>query len=84
PVELDFEATSFPAFSADEVSAALGTLGITAMQNRFLALIGGEGGVVPAASTLEIPSVLRAAAGDAEALAAVASEVARAIDAGEW
>ena len=33
PVELDFEATSFPAFSADEVSAALGTLGITAMQN---------------------------------------------------
>ena len=84
PVELDFEATSFPAFSADEVSAALGTLGITAMQNRFLALIGGEGGVVPAASTLEIPSVLRAAAGDAEALAAVASEVSRAIDAGEW
>ena len=43
PVELDFEATSFPAFSADEVSAALGTLGITAMQNRFLALISGEG-----------------------------------------
>ena len=84
PVELDFEATSFPAFSADEVSAALGTLGITAMQNRFLALIGGEGGVVPAASAFEIPAVSRAAAGDAEALAAVASEVARAIDAGEW
>ena len=35
PVELDFDETSFPAFSADEVSAALGTLGITAMQNRF-------------------------------------------------
>ncbi len=84
PVELDFEATSFPAFSADEVSAALGTLGITAMQNRFLALIGGEGGVVPAASAFEMPAVSRAAAGDAEALAAVASEVARAIDAGEW
>lgn len=84
PVELDFEATSFPAFSADEVSAALSTLGITAMQNRFLALIGGEGGVVPAASAFEIPEVSRAAAGDAEALAAVASEVARAIDAGEW
>lgn len=84
PVELDFEATSFPAFSADEVSAALGTLGITAMQNRFLALIGGEGGAVPAASAFEIPAVSRAAAGDAEALAAVASEVARAIDAGEW
>lgn len=84
PVELDFDATSFPAFSADEVSAALGTLGITAMQNRFLALIGGEGGIVPAASAFEIPPVLRAAAGDAEALAAAAAEIARAIDAGEW
>lgn len=84
PVELDFEATSFPAFSADEVSAALGTLGITAMQNRFLALIGGEGGVAAAASTFEMPTIECAAAGDAEALAAVASEVARAIEAGEW
>lgn len=83
PVELDFEATSFPAFSADEVSAALGTLGITAMQNRFLALIGGEGGAA-ASSTFEMPAVSRAAAGDAEALAATAAEVARAIDAGEW
>lgn len=84
PVELDFEATSFPAFSADEVSAALGTLGITAMQNRFLALIGGEGGAAAAASTFEMPAVSRAAAGDAEALAAAAAEVVRAIDAGEW
>ena len=82
PVELDFEATSFPAFSADEVSAALGTLGITAMQNRFLALIGDEGGA--AASTFEIPAVLRAAGGDAGALGAVAAEVSRVIDAGEW
>lgn len=82
PVELDFDATSFPAFSADEVSATLGTLGITAMQNRFLALIGGEGGA--AASTFEIPAVLRAAAGDAGALGAVAAEVSRVIDAGEW
>ena len=84
PVELDFEATSFPAFSADEVSAALGTLGITAMQNRFLALIGGEGGAAVTASAFEIPPVMRAAAGDAEALAAVAAEVTRAIEAGEW
>ena len=84
PVELDFDATSFPAFSADEVSAALGTLGITAMQNRFLSLIGGEGGAAAAASTFEISPVMRALAGDAEALAAVASEVARAIEAGEW
>lgn len=85
PVELDFEATSFPAFSADEVSAALGTLGITAMQNRFLALIGGEGGAVATASSVfEIPAMIRAAAGDADALGAVAAEVFRAIDAGEW
>ncbi len=84
PVELDFDATSFPAFSADEVSAALGTLGITAMQNRFLALIGGEGGAAATASTFEMPAVLRAAAGDTDALGAVADEVSRAIDAGEW
>lgn len=83
PVELDFEATSFPAFSADEVSAALGTLGITAMQNRFLALISGEGGAA-ASSTFEMPAVSRAAADDAEALAAVAAEVSRVIDPGEW
>lgn len=84
PVELDFEATSFPAFSADEVSAALGTLGITAMQNRFLALIGGEGGAAAASSVFEIPAMVRAAAGDTDALGAVAAEVSRAIDAGEW
>ena len=84
PVELDFDATSFPAFSADEVSAALGTLGITAMQNRFLALIGGEGGAVGAASAFEMPAMVRAAAGDAEALGVVAAEVSRAIEAGEW
>lgn len=84
PVELDFEATSFPAFSADEVSAALGTLGITAMQNRFLALIGGEGGAAAASRVFEMPAVSLAAAGDADALGAVAAEVSRAIDAGEW
>lgn len=84
PVELDFEATSFPAFSADEVSAALGTLGITAMQNRFLALIGGEGGAAAASRVLEMPAMVRAAAGDADALGAVAAEVSHAIDAGEW
>ena len=84
PVELDFDATSFPAFSADEVSAALGTLGITAMQNRFLALIGGEGGAVATASAFEMPAMVRAAAGDAEVLGVVAAEVSRAIEAGEW
>lgn len=84
PVELDFDATSFPAFSADELSAALGALGITAMQNRFLSLIGGEGGSAAAVSTFEIPPVMRAAAGDAEALASAADEIARAIEAGEW
>ena len=84
PVELDFDATSFPAFSADEVSAALGTLGITAMQNRFLALIGGEGWAVATASIFEMPAMVRAAAGDADAFGSVAAEVSRAIEAGEW
>lgn len=84
PVELDFDATSFPAFSADEVSAALGTLGITAMQNRFLALIGGEGGAVGAASVFEMSAMVRAAAGDADAFGSVEAEVSRAIEAGEW
>lgn len=84
PVELDFEATSFPAFSADEVSSALGTLGITAMQNRFLALIGGEGGAAAASGAFEMPAMVRATAGDADALGAVAAEVSRAIAAGEW
>ncbi|MDU8609744.1 DNA polymerase I [Collinsella aerofaciens] len=84
PVELDFDETSFPAFSADEVSTALGTLGITAMQNRFLSLIGGEGGAAATVSTFEIPAVSRAAAGDAEALTVAAAEISRAIEAGEW
>ena len=84
PVELDFDETSFPAFSVDEVSAALGALGITAMQNRFLSLIGGEGGAAATASTFEIPPVMRAAAGDAEALTVAAAEISRAIEAGEW
>lgn len=84
PVELDFDETSFPAFSADEVSAALGALGITAMQNRFLALIGDEGGAAAASSVFEMPAMVRAAAGDADALGAVAAEISRAIDAGEW
>lgn len=84
PVELDFDETSFPTFSADEVSAALGALGITAMQNRFLSLIGGEGGAAATVSTFEIPAVSRAAAGDAEALTVAAAEISRAIEAGEW
>ena len=84
PVELDFDETFFPAFSADEVSAALGGLGITAMQNRFLSLIGDEGGAAATASTFEIPPVMRVVAGDAEALAAATAEIARAIEAGEW
>lgn len=84
PVELDFDETSFPAFSADELSAALGALGITAMQNRFLSLIGGEGGAAATVSTFEIPAVSRAAAGDAEALTVAAAEISRAIEAGEW
>ena len=82
PVELDFAGTSFPAFTADEVAAALGGVGITAMQNRFLALLGEGAAEAPAATVFEMPAVT--VANDAESIAAAAAEVARALEAGEW
>ena len=82
PVELDFAATSFPAFTADEVAAALGGVGITAMQNRFLVLLGEGAAAAPVASAFEMPEVT--VAHDAEGIAAAATEVARATCAGEW
>ena len=84
PVELDFAATSFPAFTADDVAAALGGVGITAMQNRFLALIGGEGATAPTATTFKMPAVTTVAPTDITALEAALAEIARALEAGEW
>ncbi|MDN0056233.1 DNA polymerase I [Collinsella ihumii] len=84
PVELDFEHTAFPAYDASSVADALGELGINAMQNRFLALIGGEGAPEAAASTLDIPDALHAYAATGENVEQAARELARSIEAGEW
>ena len=84
PVEVDFEATAFPAYTADDVTASLGALGIMAMQNRFLALLGGEGAAASGPSELVLPEVLRADVADAAALETALAELDRAIEAGEW
>ena len=84
PVELDFGATAFPAYSADEAAAALGALGITAMQGRFLALLGDDASAAATAPVLELPEVVRAVPDDEGALKAAAAELSRAIAAGEW
>ena len=85
PVELDFEHTAFPAYDADAVAATLGELGINAMQNRFLALIGAAGSAsAPAAAALELPSLTRARAEGGEGVEEAAAIVARAIEGGEW
>ena len=84
PVELDFSGTAFPAYTADDVTAALGALGIMAMQNRFLALLGGEGAAAAGPSELALPEVLRADVTDEACFEAALAELDRAIGAGEW
>ncbi|OUO22360.1 DNA polymerase I [Collinsella sp. An307] len=84
PVEVDFDATAFPAYTADDVTASLGALGIMAMQNRFLALLGEEGATASGPSELTLPEALRADVADAAALEAALAELDRAIAAGEW
>ena len=61
PIECDLTEVAFPAFDASSVSAALGELGIMAMQNRFLALLGEGAASAPVATSLEMPEVLRVA-----------------------
>ena len=84
PISVDFGATAFPAYTAEDVAAALGGVGITAMQNRFLALIGGADAAVPAAAMFEMPPVTAVPAGDAAARSSALAEIARAIETGEW
>ena len=84
PVELDFSGTAFPAYTADDVTATLGALGIMAMQNRFLALLGGEGAAAAGPSELALPEVLRADIADKAAFERALAELDRAIAAGEW
>lgn len=83
PVEIDFDEAKFPAYTPEDVKAALAPLGITAMQGRFLALLG-DGVEAAGAHVLELPRVIEVAPGDGEALASALGEVVRAVDAGEW
>ncbi len=83
PVKLDFDATAFPAFDAAAVTEALGALGIMAMQNRFLALIG-DGEPAQAPGALELASAIRADAGTGAGVEEALAELDRAIAAGEW
>ena len=90
PIECDLTEVAFPAFDAAAVSAALGGIGIMAMQNRFLALLGEGSTVAQAAATkLELPRVLTTGKPkDDEAALDEANEcfdeISRALDEGEW
>ncbi len=84
PVEVDVAAVEFPAFDAAAVNEALGGLGITAMQGRFLALLSGEAAEVPAPAALEIPEPLVARIDDPAGLQEGLDELFRAVGACEW
>ena len=86
PVECDLTQVTFPAYDAAAVDGALGELGIMAMKNRFLALIGGEGvEAAPAAvAAPQMPPVLVTRAETGEGVVDAAAEIARALAAGEW
>lgn len=84
PVELDFERTSFPAYDAASLSAALGALGIMSVQNRFLALLGEDAGVAVASAAFELPELVQVDASVEGSLERALTEVDRAIAAGEW
>ena len=86
PVSVDFASTSFPAYDAVQVGEGLGSLGINAMQGRFLALLG-EGALAdaPAPASFELPEPsVRAVAETGEGVADGIGMVSRAIEAGEW
>ena len=84
PVELDVAAVEFPAFDAAAVNEALGGLGITAMQGRFLALLSGEAAEAPVPAALEIPEPLVARIDDPAGLQEGLDELFRAVGACEW
>ena len=84
PVELDFSGAAFPAYTADDVTAALGALGIMAMQNRFLALIDGASAAASASAAFALPEAMRADGSDTAALERALTELDRALAADEW
>lgn len=85
PVECDLSKVSFPAFDAAAVRAAFDSLGIGAMRNRFLALLGisMQDAHVEAAA-FEFPKVMTARSETGEGIPEALSELSRAIEAGEW
>ena len=84
PVEIDLAAVEFPAFTPDNVSAALGPLGITALQTRLVALLDGAGGAAAAENVLQVPDPLRVSAQTGEGVHEALVELDRALGAGEW
>ncbi|MBE6469196.1 MAG: DNA polymerase I [Coriobacteriaceae bacterium] len=86
PIEVDFEGAAFPSYDAASVADALGEVGINAMRNRFVALLGeGAAAAVPEAAALTLPArVIRAHAASGEGVADVLGEVSRALGAGQW
>ena len=85
PVEVDFADTVFPAYDAAQVSAGLGELGITAMQGRFLALLGeGAAADLPASSFELAQPVAHAVAETGEGVEEALAVVFGAIEAGDW
>lgn len=85
PIECDLNEVSFPAYDPAAVSVALGELGIMAMQNRFLALLGeGAAAAVTVAPSLEMPRVMAARAVDGAGVDEALAEISRALEAGEW
>ena len=87
PVECDLQTVSFPSYDAAAVAEALGELGIMAMQNRFLALLGdgAAADVAPVSTAIELPGktiVARAETG--EGVAEAAEALAAALAEGSW
>ena len=86
PVECDLRTVSFPAYDAQAVAEALGGLGIMAMQNRFLALLGDatEASTGASAVSIELPAAFVAHAETGEGVAEAAGMLARALEDGGW
>ena len=86
PVSVDFASTNFPAYDAVQVSSGLGELGITAMQGRFLALLGeGAAADLPQPASFDLPEpAVRAIAESGEGVADALVALFAAIEAGEW
>ena len=88
PVECDLRTVSFPSYDAAAVSQALGDLGIMAMQNRFLSLLGEGAAAAPVpdeAAAIALPGkVIVARAETGEGVAEAADALATVLFGGDW